>query len=328
MIGLVSDIGGTNARVALVDHLQIRTVKVYPTKKFKGAADIFIRFQKDIDQELPRKWAIAAAGVTTDDRIRGTNIGWDIVKDELVAAFHLETCILLNDFEAAAYGLLTIKKDSLVQIGGQIPGKKCTKVLIGAGTGLGEATCVFCPNDEWKVLKSEGGHCSFAPTDQIETRLLAFLNSKYGHVSYERILSGAGLVDLYKFLLKEQNDPDADAKIERPSQVTSGAKNGDTTCQRTLDLFCRIYGEEAGNLALKTLPEGGVFVGGGIALHILDWLQKGTFQKGFESKGRMKELLKTLPVFVVNEPYLGIYGGAYKLFQTSMSKTASTSLGA
>ena len=327
MLGLVTDIGGTNARVALVNRLQIKTVRVYPTNKFKQAADIFIRFQNDVGQELPKKWAIAAAGVTTSDRIQGTNIGWDIVKDELAAAFHLETCILLNDFEAAAYGLSIIKKDSLIQISGKHPKNKCTKVLIGAGTGLGEATCVFCSGDEWKVLKSEGGHCSFAPTNRIEARLLAFLSSKYGHVSYERILSGTGLVDLYRFFLKEQNGIDSTIKVERPSQVTSGAKNGDTICQRTLELFCRIYGEEAGNLALKTLPEGGVFIGGGIAIHILDWLQKGTFKNGFESKGRMKSLLETMPVFVVNEPYLGIYGGAYKLLQASMSKTASPSLG-
>ncbi len=326
MLSLVTDIGGTNARVALVNRLHIEAIRVYPTNEFKRAADLFTKFQNDMGQKLPSRWAVAAAGVLTEDRIQGTNINWDIVRDELMTLFHLKTCLLLNDFEAAAYGLSVIKRQNLVQIGGKSPKDNCTKILIGAGTGLGEAICVFCPNGQWNVLRTEGGHCSFAPTNLTEIKLLTFLQSQNDQVSYERILSGTGLLNLYKFFLNEltnlPQNSDIAPKLEKPSQVTLGAKKGDPVCQKAIDLFCRIYGEEAGNFALKTLPEGGVFIGGGIALHILDWLKKGAFRKGFESKEKMGSLLQAIPVFVVNEPYLGIYGGAYKLLQTSMPKAA------
>jgi len=321
MRGLVTDIGGTNSRIAIVRDLQIETLKVYPTRNFKSAIELFRHFQKDTGQELPSRWAVAAAGVTTQDKIHGTNIGWNIVRKELSDAFRLETCLLLNDFEAAAYGLAVVSEERLEKIGGGKPGGNEVKIILGAGTGLGEATCVFCKETGWKVLRSEGGHSSFSPTDELEIELFRFLKKKYGHVSFERILSGPGLIELYHFFLNQQYALPG-KELREPSQVTRAAKEGDEISWCALDLFCKIYGEEAGNFALKALPLGGVYLTGGIVLHILTRLKAGGFIKGFTSKGRMKEVLKDIPVFVVKEPYLGILGCAYRLLQAGVAETS------
>ncbi len=321
MRGLVTDIGGTNSRIAIVRDLHIEILKVYLTRSFKSATELFRHFQEDTGQELPSNWAVAAAGVRTKEKIHGTNIGWDIVRKELSNAFHLETCLLLNDFEAAAYGLAVVGEERLEKIGGGKPEENEVKIILGAGTGLGEATCVFCKETGWKVLRSEGGHSSFAPTDELEMDLLRFLKKRYRHVSFERILSGPGLLELYHFFLKKHSVSSA-KELKEPSQVTRAAEEGDEVSRYALDLFCKIYGEEAGNFALKTLPFGGVYLTGGIVLHILSRLKEGGFMKGFRSKGRMKEVLKEIPVFVVREPYLGILGCAYRLLQASMTETS------
>ncbi len=321
MLGLVSDIGGTNARIAIVRDLEVEILKTYPTGNFGSALELFNRFKKDAGIRLPSRWAIAAAGVSTEERIRGTNIGWDIVKDDLVASYRLETCLLLNDFEAAAYGLAFAGGESLQRLGGEEPKVQGTKILLGAGTGLGEATCVFCEKAGWKVIRSEGGHASFAPMDETEDRLLEFLREKYEHVSYERILSGSGILDLYSFFSRH-GGLHLSRNITEPSQVTYGAKTGDEVCKKTIDLFCKIYGEEAGNFALKTFPEGGVYLAGGVTLHLVQRLEDGLFRKGFEAKGRMERLLKDIPVFIVKEPYIGILGSAYRLLHTCVAKTA------
>ncbi len=323
MEGLVTDIGGTNARLAIVEGLKLKVVKVYPTNQFTSALELFRHFQKDLGRQLPKIWAVGAAGVTSEEKIQGTNIGWDIVKSQLIQAFNLDICILLNDFEIAAYGLPTLADHQLVKICGGLPAKEqATKILLGAGTGLGEATCLYCPSGEqWLVVRSEGGHSSFAPTDETEVRLLFFLQKKFGHVSYERILSGQGLLNLHEFFTQETT-PGKKSTFSSPSQVTKAALEGEPVSRRALELFCRIYGEEAGNFALKTLPKGGVFLSGGIALHIYPQLQQGQFRRGFESKGRMSKVLREFPVFVIKEPFLGLYGGAYRLLKAGMTKAA------
>ena len=323
---LVTDIGGTNARVALCQDTTIYLLKIYPTRYFGSAIELFSHFQKDTNQKLPPYWAVAAAGVTSDEKIEGTNLKWDISKRELIEAFNLRSCILLNDFEAAAYGLSVVDEKRLLKLAGETPQPKETKILIGAGTGLGEATCVYCKGLGWKALRSEGGHATFAPTDETEMELAIYLKAKYRHVSYERILSGLGLLELYGFFMKKDSHKDMfEETFKSPSQVTEAAEKGDKPSIKAIKLFCKIYGEEAGNFALKTLPLGGVFITGGVSLHIVSWLQKGWFQEGFVQKGRMTNLLKNIPVFLVKEPYLGIYGGAYRLLQTCMTKATTAS---
>jgi len=313
---LCADIGGTNARVAIVEDLQVKLIRVYPTADVPGLPTLLERFAKDTGIKLPKYFALAAAGVMTDGRIKGTNIPWDIDCREIQQELSPQQCIVLNDFEAAAWGLLAIGEEMLVKIGGAEPIAFGTKAILGAGTGLGEAIVVHC-QQTWQVLRTEGGHTSYSPRDETGLALLAHLMKTYGHVSFERLLSGSGLVEIYRFLA--QDHPERLERLasyslrQQPAHITTLAQDGDVVACRAVDFFLETYGEEASNLALKCLPLGGVYLTGGVTLHLLDFLLKSRFRACFEDKGRMKELLMEIPVFLVKEPLLGIIGAAYRL---------------
>lgn len=310
-----ADIGGTNARIAIVQDLDIETVKVYPTRKFSGPLQIFNAFLREYKNSLPKHAAIAAAGVVEAGRIKGTNIQWNLDVKELKDRFKFDTCIFLNDFEAAAWGLFAVQSDSLIQIGGKEPDPVGPKALLGAGTGLGEAILIKCM-EKWHVIRTEGGHSSFSPRTQEEIDLLIYLRKRFDHVSFERILSGSGIVEIYRFLLEQNKinmENDDEIKVQNPADITELAVKGYELALKTMDIFCRVYGEEASNLALKCLSIGGVYISGGIVLHMLPIFLKSHFRTAFEDKGRMSSILKNIPVFIVNEPYLGLLGGAYRL---------------
>ena len=315
---VATDIGGTNARVAILKDNNIKFIKIYPTREFNSAVELFDKFFKDYGNNPPKYMAVAAAGICENGKIIATNYPWIIRKDELIEAFKLEKCLLLNDFEASAWGLLTIDKDSLYQLGGKEPSKNGVKAILGAGTGLGEAILAKL-NDKWHVFRTEGGHCNFAPNSDEEIELLRFLKKKYQHVSFETVLSGKGLLNIYSFLEKKFGIVD---KIYHPKEITLKAKNNNDLCLYCINLFCRIYGQEAGNLALKSMATGGVYIYGGIVKHIFEILIRSEFRSEFENKGAMEKLLKNIPVFIVNEPYLALFGGAYCLTYTSMPKAS------
>jgi len=308
-----ADIGGTNARIAILEDMSIQVIKTYPTKEFKSAAWLFERFSTDAAVTLPGRAGIAAAGPVEDGVIMGTNIGWDIDCSEIADILKLDTCILLNDFEAAAWGLLAIEEKDIVQIGGKAADPLGPKALLGAGTGLGEAMLLRCRNI-WQVLRTEGGHASFSPRNRTEVELLESFMSRYGHVSFERFLSGSGLAEIYEFLAGERGiDRDTPPGHDMAAFITRGASEGRTLCVETLEVFCSIYGGEASNLALKCLSTGGVYLSGGIVQHIPLPFLKGSFRTAFEDKGRMSALLKCMPVFLVTHPFLGILGAAYRV---------------
>ncbi len=316
---LSADIGGTNARVAILEDLEIKFLKIYPTSQFTSCTELLQVFSKEIKGAFPKQIVICAAGVLEDEKIFGTNLPWVISEKDLIEKFKLSKCALLNDFEASAYGLLTVDEKRLVTLKDGKHSLKGVKIVLGAGTGLGEAILVFCSEGKWKVIRTEGGHTSFSPEDEVQIELLRFLREKYGHVSHERILSGKGLLDLYEFFSKKEGK--ASSK-EVPSEVTQGAKEGDEISKRALLLFCKIYGQEAGNFALKTLPQGGIYISGGIIRHILFFLKESDFIEAYLKKGRMEKVLRDYPIFVVDEPYLGILGGAYYLLNSSMTKSS------
>jgi len=318
---LVADIGGTNTRLALYVHGEIRRKAVYPTAGHPSLGEILNLYIKDAklgsETPMPEVAALAAAGVAKRNCIQGTNLPWDVDGEEIKREFRLQRVTVMNDLAAAAWGVLAIGKERVVKIGGGEPDPSGNMAVLGPGTGLGEAMVVLCPGGPW-VIATEGGHTDFAPTSPEEMEILSFLQGLYGHVSAEKLISGQGLVNLLRFFsnkapslapLLNQQDPAA--------AVTMRALDGDQDCASLLRLFCSLLGAEAGNLALKAVATGGVFIAGGIAPRIVDFLKTSPFRKDFEAKGRMSYLLAQIPTYVVMEPDLGLIGAGFQAQQSA-----------
>jgi glucokinase len=313
---LAGDIGGTNARFAIIEGDKILFERRYPSRDFDKFEDVFAVFVKDVPGQIPHCACLAVAGVVEGNRVEATNIPWTIDGHDLKDRFGLETLRLINDFEAAAWGITVLHRDHLVQIGGGKPISDGPKAMLGAGTGLGQAILAPC-NKGYKVLPTEGGHVDFAPRNEEEMRLLRYLMKKFPHVSVERILSGPGLVHIYEFLLEERGSEEsvftkqsARGK-DKAAHITQHSVQGtDELCRQAVSMFCSIYGAEAGNLALKCLATGGVYVAGGIAPKILPILSEGGFRQAFESKGRMEKVLEHIPTYVVISTQPGLLGAA------------------
>jgi glucokinase len=265
-------------------------------------------------------------GAVLDGTCQTTNLPWHLSDDDLQRTLGIATVRLVNDLQAAALGMLHLDDDALVVLNpGHARDRRRNLGVIAAGTGLGEALLVF-DGERHIPMASEGGHTSFAPTCDLDVELHAFLSARHGaggdegdgrvgHVSWERVLSGPGLVSLYAFLVARGEAPCADVEArlvggDAASAIGIAAVNGtDTTCLHAVQHFCRLYGAEAGNLALKTLATGGVYVGGGIAPKILPLLRDGFFT-AFAAKGRFGSLLARIPIKVVLNDSCAILGAA------------------
>jgi glucokinase len=255
------------------------------------------------------------AGVVVDGRATATNLPWTVDEKALQDAIPTSQVTLLNDLEAAAWGVLQLPPTELValQDGTRRSGHK---VLIAAGTGLGEAL-ILSEGTRHHVIASEGGHADFAPRSDRESALLDYLRSELGHVSYERVLSGPGLFNIYRFLrdtrglVEPQWLHDRLASGDSSATISEiGLAGGHPLCVEALDLFASIYGAEAGNLALKAMALGGVYVGGGIAPKIRAKLTDGTFVAAFRDKGRFAPLLASIPVHLAMDPRAPLLGAA------------------
>jgi glucokinase len=251
-----------------------------------------------------------------DGRCVATNLPW-IVDERHIAAGAGAPVKLVNDLEATAHGVLTLPADKFLVLQAGTPKPGGNVALIAAGTGLGQALVVR-DGQGYRVVPSEGGHASFAPADELQVDLLRFLRAEFGHVSWERILSGPGLANVYRFLQGRAGHAAPDwlrARLQRedPGAVIGevGLAGRDPVCVEALDLFVSIYGGQAGNLALETLAMGGVVVGGGIAPKIKAKLADGGFMTAFRAKGRMESLLASMPVKVALEARAGLLGAAH-----------------
>ncbi len=315
---LAGDIGGTKTLLALCDDAGGTFSRVreesYPSRDFSSLEEILRRFLTREPRGPLRAACFAVAGPVIEGRTKTTNLPWEL--DERHLAGVLETNVtLLNDIEGMAYGLLSIGVEELEVLQ---PGlsRQGNIALIAAGTGLGEAIVVRA-GERYHVIASEGGHTDFAPRSDREIALLSYVRKEYGHVSYERILSGPGLHTIYRFLRDSGVAPEPVWLRERlttgdPSTEISevALSAGHPLCTAALDLFVSIYGAEAGNLALTSLALGGVFVAGGIAPKILPKLRDGSFVTAFADKGRMADLMRSLPVSVVLNPHVALIGAA------------------
>lgn len=251
-----------------------------------------------------------------------TNLPWQLSRNALINQYQFSHLAFINDFEAIAYATEQLNEDDLftLQTGLQLDNTPDTitgsSAFIGAGTGLGQAISIFDGLD-YRVIRTEGGHCDFAPNSDFEVALYQFLNQKYTHVSYERLLSGDGLYNIYQFFLqichsnktiiKEKNI--IESHHDKAEAISREANmNPDGLSARTLSLFFRIYGAQAGNLALTCLPSGGIFIAGGIALKNIEYMKTSDFLLCFNAKGRMQPLMENIPVKIITNAQAGLLG--------------------
>ncbi|HKD61492.1 MAG TPA: glucokinase [Terracidiphilus sp.] len=316
---LAGDVGGTKVHLALYDFtdgkLNDRRDKQFPAKEYSGLEEIVKEF---LGTEKVTAACFGVPGPVRQGRLRLTNLPWTIDSKELSADLDIEHVFLINDLEANGYGVAELSPEQIYTLSEGDASQIGNRGLIAAGTGLGEGILAW--NGRIHVpYPSEGGHTDFGPRNETEIELLRFLQRKYnGRVSYERVVSGMGLTNIYEFLRDNQGmeEPkwlaDKIAGVHDPNSVITemalSAKS--ELCAKALDMMVSIYGAEAGNLALKMLSVGGMYVGGGIAPRILEKLKDGTFLKAFQDKGRLSQLLINMPVRVILDSRAALMGAA------------------
>lgn len=316
---LAGDVGGTKCNLALFEvrlgALRRVAQRRFESKKYSRFEDIIREFLRQVESgsEVGRPKITAAgfgvAGPVIDQAVRATNLPWLVEGASLERALGAPRVVLLNDLEATAHSLEILRPSELCTLNEGKPAPQATRALIAAGTGLGEAI-LFWDGARYAVAATEGGHADFSPHTEQEIELLQFLKKRHAHVDSELILSGRGFRNIHEFLDPAVRHPSFDAPDADPApEITHLGMAGECpVCAQTLDLWTAAYGSEAGNLALKTLARGGVYVAGGIAVKILPKLKDGTFVQAFCDKAKFSILLEHIPIYVVlNEdaPLLG-----------------------
>jgi glucokinase len=319
---LAGDIGGTKTSLAIYSYddgrkLVIGKTGSYPSKDHATFSDVVRKFLGDGLSSI-RYACFGVAGPVKSGVVELTNLGWVMDAAALQAELGFRRVSLLNDLEANVYGINTLHPDELLSINPKAnlqQGGNCA--LISAGTGLGEAGIVW-DGITHRPFASEGGHASFAPNDAIGDELLRYLRNERGHVSWERVLSGTGMHNLYRFFRQRSGQPEPEWLTQQLKTGDFGAVVGqagladtDPVCADTVDCFIRNYGSEAANLALKMLALGGVYIGGGIAPKMLDKIQSPLFLEAFYSKGRMRPMLESMPIHVILNDKTALQGAAW-----------------
>ena len=315
---VAGDIGGTKTRLALVEvdgtRPDIERETSYPSREFATFDALLAEFLKGM--QVPAHAAFGIAGPVLGRSVRTTNLPWYIEADVLQQRFGFKACTLLNDLESVAYGLPALGEQDLLTLQQGKPDACGNAAVIAAGTGLGEAG-LFWDGRQHHPYATEGGHTSFCPQDDLEMDLLRYLQRLYGHVSWERVVSGMGLLDLHNFLRDYRRSvvpqwlAEAMRSGDAAAAISGAALAGtDDICIETMGRFVQLYGAEAGNFALKTMSRGGVYLGGGIAPKILPLLQHDKFTEAFLGKGRMRHVLEAMPVRVILNERAALYGPA------------------
>ena len=318
---LAGDIGGTKTNLALFsvhgEKLRSESFRSFPSKRYSGLEPVLQEFLA-VDKHPIDSACFGIAGPVVDGKVKTPNLPWMVDSSGLSHSLKLDSVGLLNDLEATAYGIFTLENEEFHTLNEGIMRHSGNKALIAAGTGLGQAI-LYDDGCHFRPLASEGGHGDFAPRNDLEIELLRYLIGRFRHVSYERVLSGPGLFNIYRFFKENRG-------LEEPKWLTERLSTGDDPnavitkaalaneaeiCVKMLDLFVSLYGAEAGNLALRAKSVRGLYVGGGIAPKILDKLKDGTFMRSFVDKGRYADLLAAIPVQVVLNDQAALRGAAY-----------------
>jgi glucokinase len=316
---LAGDVGGTKSLLALVETegegLRIQAEKRFESPSYSGLAPIVQAFLEDTGARVDAA-CFGVPGAVIDGTCRTPNLPWVIREADIAEATGVSRVRLINDFAAAALGVLALQPADLATLQAGQPVRNGIRAVLGAGTGLGEALLVH-DGSRYLVVPTEGGHADFAPRGELQRALAADLEEiEGGHVSVERVVSGAGLRHIYGFLVERGVPTSSEARAamheDDPAAVISrlAMAGTDEACVEALDLFVAVYGAEAGNLALRSLPGGGLYVAGGIAPKILAKLQDGSFLRAFHDKGRLSQVMESFPVHVVLDPNVGLLGAA------------------
>jgi len=302
---LAGDIGGTNTRLALVDGdpRQPVALEIYPSGDHASLEEIVRAFIAAHPDELAAA-CFGVAGPVRDGHVRVTNLAWPVDAASVAASLGLERVLLLNDLEANAWGIAALGPDDFHVLNEGRADARGNAAVCSAGTGLGEAG-LYWDGERHHAFACEGGHTDFAPLSDAQEGLREFLVREHGHVSYERVCSGIGLVNIYGYLAGGCDL--AAAEISRLALAGT-----DETAVAALDLMVEIYGAEAGNLALKLMATGGVYLGGGIPPRILPKLEAGSFMRAFTDKGRFVDLLAGVPVRVILNDRTALMGAALR----------------
>ena len=314
---LAGDVGGTKTNLGFFTYnnkkLHTCVEKQFNNNDYSSFTDLLKTFVEENRYEF-HSACFGIAGPIRNQCCTMTNLPWTVDANCINKLFNVET-FLINDLEANAYGIQTLSPQNVFSL---YQGKTNygNIAIISAGTGLGEAG-IYYDGNKYHPFATEGGHTDFAPQSEMEIKLLQYLLIKYPHVSYEHVLSGNGIINIYTFfrdIIKqyqanfsiEKVDPTNTAKLICEAAVEKKCP----LCVQTLELFSSIFGSESGNLALKMMATGGVYIGGGIAPNIIPFLKNGTFVKAFMSKGRMSCILKDFPINIITYDKTAMHGAA------------------
>jgi len=339
---LAGDIGGTKTILRWVDaHFQAEGMVLktlyearYMSAEFADLAIMVRQFLAEATQQVgespaPQKACFAIAGPVVNNTSSVTNLSWFLEAKQLEKDLAIAQVNLINDFAAVGYGVAGLEAVDLQTLQIAEPQPHAPIAILGAGTGLGECFLIR-QGQQYRVFASEGGHSDFAPRSELEFQLLKYLREKHQitRISVERVVSGQGIVSIYQFLRDRQSvteSPDiaeairtweheagiSEKSVDPAAVIAIAAAEGrDYLCERTMQLFAEAYGAEAGNLALKLLPYGGLYLAGGIAAKNLPLIESGGFIRAMTDKGRMRPLMEQIPVHVILNPQVGLIGAA------------------
>ncbi len=310
---LVGDVGGTNARLALceIDNGALSQTRTFSTEDYDSLEAVIRTFLNEQSEQIKHA-CIAIACPITDDWVEMTNHDWAFSTSQMKASLGLEALEIINDFTAVAMAIPALSAQDVMQFGGKAVIKDKPIAVYGAGTGLGVSHLVHV-DQRWVSLPGEGGHVDFAANSEEEDMIMDVLRAELGHVSAERILSGSGLVNLYRAIVKSD---DRVPESLKPRDVSQRALDDSCTdCKRALALFCVILGRFGGNLALNLGTFGGVYIAGGIVPRFLEFFKASGFRAAFEDKGRFKSYVADIPVYLITHDNPGLLGAGGHLRQ-------------
>jgi len=324
---IAGDIGGTKTILRLVEvtkqAVDFQTVHqvTYPSQDYPDLVPMVQEFLGETNY-TPEKACFAIAGPVVQQTSQLTNLSWYLDADRLQKDLNLESVSLINDFAAVSYGVLGLKKEELEPLQAVSPQTDAPIAVIGAGTGLGEGFLIPQGDGDYQIFGSEGGHADFAPRSALEFQILDYIRQQkqVSRVSVERIVSGQGIIAIYQALrdlniYPEESVGEIIAQWEQhnateidPAAAIAQSANTDQLCEKTMELFIEAYAAEAGNLALKLLPYGGLYIAGGIAAKNLPWMKSNHFLETFKDKGRVSPVLEAVPIHVILNPQVGLIG--------------------